>query len=51
VTIQRPSLFATSKLAKIARHHAKKSNVEIHVNVTDAKRRTTKRAIKLRFKR
>jgi subtilase family serine protease len=51
VTIERPSLFATSKLAKIARHHAKKADVEIHLNVTDGSKRTTRRSIKLRLKR
>jgi hypothetical protein len=51
VTINRPSLFATSKLAKIARHHAKKADVEIHLNVTDGSKRTTRRSVKLRLKR
>jgi subtilase family serine protease len=50
VTIKRPSLFATKKLAKHARH-AKQARVVIHVNVTDRHQRTTKRAIKLRLKR
>jgi hypothetical protein len=50
VTITRPSLFASAKLAKTARH-AKKASVQIQINVTDAGRRTTRRAINLRLKR
>jgi subtilase family serine protease len=50
VTIKRPSLFASAKLARRAKH-ARKAKVEIHVNVTDRHQRTTKRAIKLRLKR
>jgi subtilase family serine protease len=50
VTIDRPSLFASGKLARTARH-ARKAKVVVHVNVTDRHKRTTKRAIKLRLKR
>ena len=50
VTIKRPSLFASGKLARTARH-ARKAKVRIHVNVTDRHKRTTRRAIKLRLTR
>ena len=50
VTIAHPTLFADKAVAKTARHHHR-AKVKVRINATDKHRRTSRFAVRLRFKK